>query len=163
MIVKQGIKIGGMFDVKCYDKDGNLRWREFISNMVVDVGIENMLDVYFHGAGQTSPLYIGLKDTGAVVAGDTLASHGGWSEQSNYSGTRKEYEEAAATGKSTTNSANLASFTINNDATIAGAFIATVTSGTVGTLFCASDFGTSRNAASGDSVTVSYTITGSDS
>ena len=36
-----------MYDVECYDKDGNLKWREVVPNLVVNAGLDDVLDNYF--------------------------------------------------------------------------------------------------------------------
>jgi hypothetical protein len=55
------------------------------------------------------------------------------------------------------NSASPASFSINATSTIAGAFLASVSSGTSGILFSAGDFtGGDKTVDSGDSLSVTY-------
>lgn len=163
MRAKQNLKIGGFFKITCYDKDGNLKWRESKHNLVTDVGINHILDVQFHGVTQVNPWYVGLKQSGTPVVGDTLASHSSWLEQDAYAGDRKEFVETAAAGKSISNTGNVASFTINaSDTWIYGALLASVATGTGGILFCVVDFDSDRKAGNGDVVTVEYTINGSD-
>jgi len=158
-----GARIGGTFEVVCFDKDGNEKWREVAHNLVTNVGLNHLLDVLLHGETQVSPWYVGLKNAGTVAAGDTLASHAGWTENSNYTGNRQEYVEAAASSQSVTNSANKASFSIDTDSqTIAGAFLASAASGTTGTLLCAADFSSSKSCDNGDTLEVTYTISAAD-
>lgn len=156
-------KVGGVFTVECYGPDGKLRWKDTAKNLIPDVGINHILDVVFHGNTQVTTWYIGLKNAGTVAAADTLASHAGWAENSNYTGDRKEFNEAAASAKSITNSANKASFSINADAqTIAGAFLSSVSTGTSGVLGSAADFdGGNKSCDDGDTLEVTYTVTGS--
>lgn len=156
-------RIGGIFNVKCYDNEGNLKWSETKHNYVTDEGINYMLDVMFHGTAATTTWYIGLAGTGTKATTDTLASHSGWSEITAYAGNRKEYVETAASSKSISNTGNAASFTMNNAATVAGAFLASVNTGTSGKLFAVVDFSTPRSVASGDTLNVVYTLSGADS
>ncbi len=158
----EAMKLGGVFKFECFDKDGNLKWTEEDHNLVVDTGLNSILDVYFHAATQITTWYVGLKGAGTIAVGDTLASHSGWSEITDYTGDRKEYVEAAASGKSITNSASPASFSIDGTATVAGAFLCSVATTTSGTLFSAIDFAASRSVASGDTLNVSYTFTSAD-
>jgi len=163
--ISSGIVFDNVFHVECYDGNGNLKWKDTAKNLVVNEGLNHVLDVQFHGATQVSTWYVGLKNTGAVAAGDTLASHGTWSENSNYTGNRKEFVEGAASGQSLSNSGNAASFAINADSqTIAGAFLCSAETGTSGTLFSAADFTLgNKSCDDGDTLNVTYTITASGS
>lgn len=147
---KVGFTIHGYIDAKCYDSDGNLKWEDYNHNTVTTSGILNLLDVYFHDAAQTSTWYIGLKGTGAEAAGDTMASHAGWSEVTDYADNRKEFEENAAATGAISNTGNAASFAINGDATVAGAFVCGAATGDACTLWCVEDFASSRTVANGD-------------
>ncbi|MCD4675328.1 MAG: hypothetical protein K8S18_04945 [Desulfobacula sp.] len=157
-------KVGGVFEVVCYGPDGKEKWRDTAKNLVPDTALNHILDVILHGTTAIGTWYVGLKNTGSPAAADTLASHAGWTENSNYADNRKEYVEAAASGKSITNSANKASFAINTDSqTIAGAFLCSVATGTTGTLLCAADFtGGNKSVDNGDTLEVTYTISAAD-
>lgn len=158
------IKLGGVFEFICRDKLGNFKWRNTAKNLVVNEGLNHVLNVQFHGTTQITTWYVGLKLTGTPAAGDTLSSHASWTEATGYVGNRKEYNEAAASGQSITNSANKAGFTINGSgATILGGFICSVSSGTTGTLFSAADFtGGAKGVSSGDTLEVTYTLSAAD-
>lgn len=130
--------------------------------MIVNEGCNHILDVQFHETTQVTTWYVLLKGTGAVAAGDTLASHGSWSEVTDYTGTRKEFVEAAASSKSISNSGNAASFSINGNCSVYGAGLASVTSGSAGKLFNAVDFSSSRTLASGDTLNITMTISSAD-
>ena len=156
---------GGVFTVTCYDKDGNLKWEESAHNLVVNEGLADMNDKYFSGSTYTAAWYIGLV-TGpgsgnTYAAGDTLASHAGWTENTDYSGNRK----AATFGSATTadpsvinNSGSVAQFSMTGTATIAGAFLASVDTGTSGVLFSVSNFQSpgDRAVVNGDTLNVTY-------
>jgi len=162
--MKEDFKVGGLFEVDCYDKNGNLKWQDTAKNLVTNVGLDHILDVVFHGSTQTATWYVGLKGTGTPAAGDTLASHSTWTENTNYTGDRQEYVEAASSSQSVTNSASKASFSITSDSqTIAGAFLASAASGTSGTLICVADFtGGDKSCDNGDTLEVTYTISAAD-
>lgn len=159
---------GGVFHFKCYDKDGNLKWEEANHNLVVNVGLKDMNDKYFSGATYTATWFIGLITGPAAsttfAAGDTAASHAGWTENVAYSqATRPAATFAAATTADPsviTNSASPATFSINGTATIAGAFLISnnTKSGTTGILFSESDFQApgDRAVVNGDTLTVTY-------
>lgn len=156
------VKVGGFFHAECFDANGNRKWSDVAKNLVVNAGLNHILDVVFHGTTPVNPWYVGLKLTGSPASADTLATHTGWTEATGYTGVRKEYVEAAASGKSITNSANKASFAIGSTATIAGAFVASPSSGTTGTLMCAANFTSPRAVESGDTLEVTYTISAAD-
>lgn len=158
---------GGVFTITCYDKNGNLKWEDSAKNLVVNQGLKDMNDKYFSGSGYTAAWYLGLitgpSSGTSFVAGDTLAIHGGWTEDTNYSGNRKAVTFGAATTADPSvisNSGSPAQFTMNGTTTIAGAFLTTVASGTSGILFSEADFQSpgDRAVVSGDVLNVTYTF-----
>ena len=162
------VAAGGVYTVQCFDKDGNLKWEDTSHNLVVNEGLKDMNDKYFTGAAYTAAWYVGLI-TGpgsgtAFSASDTLASHGGWVEYADYSGSRKAAVFAAASladPSVITNSASPASFSITGaGGVVAGAFLASVSSGSSGVLFSESDFQSpgDRTVVSGDTLNVTYTF-----
>lgn len=155
--INDAIGLRGHFYIECFDENGNLKWLEDIDNLVVNVGRTDILEKYFRGSTYTAAWYVGLKGTGTPAAGDTLASHATWSEVTPYSGTRPSWGPTAAASNSITNS-TVVPFSINASATVAGMFLASVNTGTSGTLFSATDFASSRSVVSGDTLNVTYTV-----
>ena len=162
------VTAGGFFTVECFDKDGNLKWKEENHNLVVNVGLQDMNAKYFTGSSYTAAWYIGLYGAGASntpAASDTMSSHAGWTEVTDYS---QSTRPACTFGVPTTadpsvatNSASPASFSINGTTTVGGAFLTSNSTkgGTTGTLFSASDFtGGDRSVVSDDTLTVTYTF-----
>lgn len=158
---------GGVYKVQCVGADGQVKWEEELHNLVVNQGLQDMNTKYFTGSTYTAAWFVGLI-TGpgsgtTIAAGDTLASKA-WTEFTDYSGNRK----AATFGTATTadpsvisNSASPASFAISGaGGTVAGAFLASVATGTSGVLFSASDFQSpgDRVVVSGDTLNVTYTF-----
>ena len=85
-----GAAIQGRWDVVCRDKDGNVKWTDVIENLVTNAGLNHLLDVALSGASQITSWYVGLTDgTPTPAAADTLASHSGWTEVTDYTGNRK--------------------------------------------------------------------------
>lgn len=150
---------------ECYDKDGNLKWTDKTENLVVTAGLNDLLTKYFKGSTYTAAWYVGLKGTGTVAAGDTMASHSGWTEITAYSeSVRQTLTLGSASSGSIDNSASKAVFTINGSATVDGAFVGSdsTKSGTTGTLYGASSFsGGSRSVISGDVLNVTITLSAS--
>jgi hypothetical protein len=167
--VTEGIRGGGVFTVTCFDKDGNLKWEAKSPNLVVNVGLADMNDKYFSGSGYTAAWYIGLYGAAASnnpAAGDTMSSHAGWTEVTDYS---QSTRPAATFGSATVadpsvidNSGSVAAFSINGTTTVGGAFLTSdnTKGGTSGILFSASDFQSpgDRSVVSGDTVNVTYTF-----
>jgi hypothetical protein len=159
---------GGVYKLQCVGADGHVKWEEEMHNLVVNQGLQNMVAAYLDAATQTTVWYIGLiTGPGAsttIAAGDTLASHAGWTEYTDYTGTRKTATFGTATTADPSvidNTASPASFVISGaGGTVAGAFLASVTSGTSGILFSASDFQApgDRVVVSGDTLNVTYTF-----
>jgi len=163
------VAAGGVFKVTCIGVDGQVKWEENLKNLVVNVGLKDMNDKYFTGSAYTAAWYIGLYGAAASndpAAGDTAASHAGWTEVVPYSNaTRPAATFAAATTADPsviTNSASPASFSIDDTATVGGAFLISnnTKSGSTGVLFSASDFAApgDRSVASGDTLAVTYTF-----
>lgn len=155
----------GRFTIECYDKDGNLKWEDANHNLVVNVGLQYLAGSALTSTTQITSWYIGLYGAGASntpAASDTLASHAGWTEVTNYSGTRKLVSWTAATNANPSVAASSAavSFTMNATTTVGGAFLCSATSGTSGTLFSAADFQSpgDRSVVSGDIITVTYSL-----
>jgi hypothetical protein len=162
-------KAGGVYRMECVGADGQVKWVAECPNLVVNVGLQDMNSKYFSGSAYTATWFIGLYGAGASntpAAGDTAASHAGWTEVVPYSNATRP---TATFGTATTadpsvisNSASPAAFTINATQTVGGAFLISnsTKSGTTGILFSASDFQSpgDRAVVSGDTLNVTYTF-----
>lgn len=141
-----------------------VKWEDDIQNLVTTVGKNFALDTIMAGSAYTAAWYLGLISstsyTTGPAAGDTMASHGGWAEDQNYSqGARPTTAWSAASGGSKSLSSSL-SFSMNASTTIKGAFLVSnaTKGGTTGTLYSAGLFtGGDKTVASGDTLSVSYT------
>jgi hypothetical protein len=152
-------KVGGVafhYSIECVGADGEVKWTEEFDNLVTTEGKNDILDKYFKGSAYTAAWFLGLKGTGSAAAGDTLASHAGWSEVTPYSGNRPAITFGTTSAGS--NTATAVSFAINATATVAGAFIGSVNTGTAGKLYSAGDFAASRSVLSGDTLNVTVTV-----
>jgi hypothetical protein len=158
----------GVFTIQCFGQDGNLKWEEKNHNLVVNEGLKDMNDKYFSGSAYTAAWYLGLI-TGpgsgtTIAAADTLASHTGWTEYTDYTGNRQAVTFGAATladPSVISNSASPNAFVITAPGgTVAGAFLASVATGSSGILFSASDFQSpgDRVVVAGDTLNVTYTF-----
>lgn len=159
----------GVYTARCYDADGKLKWEDTYSNLVLTSGKHDILDKYLGASAYTAAFYLGLISSvgySAIVAGDTMASHAGWTEAGianapTYSQAARPtaaWSAAAAGAKSL--SAPL-TFSITGIGTIKGSFLATTATkdGTAGICFSAGLFsGGDREVAAGDTITVSYSL-----
>jgi hypothetical protein len=161
---------GGVFTVTCVGADGKEKWSDTFHNLVVNEGLQDMNSKYFVGAGYTAAWFLGLVQgpgSGTTfAAGDTLASHAGWTELvpgTAYTGNRKTATFGTATTADPSvisNSASPASFAmLVNGTVVAGALLASVNSGTSGILFSAGDFtGGDKTVDNGDTLNVTYSF-----
>lgn len=160
----EGVNAEGIYTVTCFGSDGQEKWQDTFENTVATVGKNALLDVFFAtgavGVGKTT-WYMGLTNSAPTTsAGDTMASHAGWSEKTGYTeSTRPAVAFSAAASGSKATSANV-SFSINATATIGGAFIAnnSTKSETASTLYSVGAFTVGdKIVSSGDTINVTYT------
>jgi len=162
-------KATGVFEIKCHDKDGNLKWEAQSKNLVVNVGLQYMAGSALTSVTQITTWYLGLYGAGASntpAAADTMSSHAGWTEVVAYSNATRvatTFVTATAANPSVvTNTASPATFNINGTTTVGGAFLTSGSAkgGTAGTLFSAADFGSpgDRSVVSSDTLSVTYTF-----
>jgi len=169
--------INSRWNFECYDAQGNLKWAEYDRpNILVDQGINFILDVLFHGTTNVTKWYIALVESDTTPAAGMTYATPTYTECTAYTGgARPEFNEAAASSKSITNSANKASYTMSDTKTLYGA--ALVGGGTgvdtaeipgntgdaAGILMCYSKFSSSKAVESTDVFKCWCTITGASS
>lgn len=154
----------GRFHAEAFDKEGNLLWTDDFPNGITNEGLNTLLNVMFVADTQLTTWYTGLISAtsySALAAGDTMASHSGWTESVAYSGgTRPQWTAGTSTSKSTTNSATV-DFAINADGTVLkGIFITSNNSksGTSGKLWSTGLFGSDQTLNNGDTLKITYTV-----
>ena len=150
--------------IECFDKDGNLKWKEDFHNLVTTVGLNDLLTQYFKGSSYSAAFYVGLTAGSPTFdEADTMSSHGGWTESTAYSeSVRQTLTLGTASAGSINNSSSKAVFSINGTATVGGAFVVTnsTKSGTTGTLYGGGAFTEgNRSVISGDTLNVQITLT----
>lgn len=160
---KQDLIVAGFYEGTII-RDGKIIDEFSCPNLVVNEGLNALLNIMFAGSTQITAWYIGLFEGNYTpVAGATAATIvAAATECTAYTqSTRQAFDEAAASSQSITNSANRATYTFNATKTIYGAFLTSLStkSGTTGTLFSAAKFFTAKNVESGDELLLTYTFT----
>jgi hypothetical protein len=155
----------GIYEVKCFNAEGNLKWEDKIQNIVVTVGKANLLNVYLAAATQSTTWYLGLVDGASTPTYNVtntigVGGHPGWTENTGYAGANRPTAAFTVTATNSI-STGATSFTINASGIIAGALLVndSTKGGTTGTLYSVGNFtgDVSRSVISGDSLIVTYT------
>jgi hypothetical protein len=175
----ESVGMEGYYHVVCRDADGNIKWEDEFPNLVNAVGKQLMLDTLLSGTSYTTVgPYLGLISGASPTfsASDTMSSHGGWTEFSNYTvggsavrGTAS-FSSATSSGTTPTNvttkTASAITYTITGaGGTVGGCFLVTgsgassTQGNTSGTLYSAGAFGTAKVTTAGDTVSVTYSTT----
>lgn len=165
-----GLSFSNVYHFECFDSFGKLKWVDDVHNRVVNATLNHILDVAWNNGTSKTAWYVGLTDgTPTVAAADTMASHAGWGEVTNYTeGVRQTLvlPVGEPTGESVDNSASKAVFSINATVTIGGGFITdnSTKGGATGLLGGGDAFtGGDKGADNGDTLNVTATLTASSS
>jgi hypothetical protein len=168
----ESVGAGGVYTITCVGADGVEKWSDTFHNLVVNVGLQDMNSKYFKGAGYTAGWYIGLVagpgSGNTYAAGNTLASHAGWTELvpgTAYTGNRiaavfNAASPTLADPSVVSNSVAPSAFPmLVNGTVVAGALLSSVASGTSGILFSVGNFtGGDKSVDAGDTLNVTYTF-----
>ena len=156
------IKMKGRFLCRHF-RGGKLIGTHEFANGVTNEGLNKLLDVMFHATTQIDPWYFGLINNSGYTglsAGDTMSSHAGWAESTDYDeATRVAFTEAAAASQSIASSA-ASVFTMNATVTIKGIFVTSVNTkgGTTGTLWATALNTSDISCVAADVLQFSYTV-----
>ena len=175
------VGIEGQYKVTCHDKDGNLKWEESFPNLVNEVGKELLLNTLLRTSGTYTTVgpFLGLIGGATPTFGtgsDTMTSHAGWTEFTNYTvggspvrGTAV-FSASTSTGSTPTNvttcAASSITYTITGGGgTVSGCFLVTgsgavsTQGSTAGVLYSAGAFAVAKITTAGDTVAVTYSTT----
>jgi hypothetical protein len=157
------VKFRNTYVFECRDKFGNLKWREEVHNLVTTEGLNDALTQHLKGSNYTAAWFVGLYGgTGTLNAADVMSSHAGWTEVVAYSETyRQTLTLGTASAGSISNTASKAVFTMNGAYTAKGGFVVAehTKSGTTGVLYGEAAFSADRSGDTGDTITVTVTLT----
>ncbi len=156
----------GIWSMRCF-RDGELIWEENWKNLITTAGLNYQIDTTLSAGTQITTWYIGLVNGSSptFAAGDTMASHSGWTEQQSYDeSTRVAFVDAGPSSGAVTNSASVAVFTISATVTVGGAFLVSNSTkgGTTGTLYAAGALSPTRSVIDNDVLQVSATFSVAD-
>ena len=136
-------------------------------NLVVDQGLNDLLSVTLVTASADTSWHVGLTDQPRTLRrsylADTMLSHAGWVEILSFTGSSRPDlpgQPGAVAGKSVSNTASPASFTINATVTIGGSFLTSNPTGTAGRLYSVGAFsGGDKGFNNLDTLSVTATFT----
>lgn len=173
------LRFSTRYEVECW-RNGALAWREDVCNLVVNQGLDDILDKYFKGSTYTAGWFVGLIDNtnfgdsppAEILATDTAAkivqvgsanppTTNEWEEFDDYTGDRQALTLGSVSGQSVSNTASKAEFPITAGGTINGAFLVTTDTknGTSGILYGAASFASPRVVEENDTLNVTVTLT----
>lgn len=155
--------IKGRWKITCRRSDGTVKWEDVIENIVVNAGLNYLLDAGLSAGTAITSWHVGLLSaTPTIAAGDTMSSHAGWTEVTAYDeATRVAWSDGGVSSQSVSNSGSPATFTINANGTdVGGAFLTSnnTKGGTTGTLYAAGAFN-AGNKSLDDNDTLDVTAT----
>lgn len=157
------VHIGGVFGHWVNDDIDNI---QYDGNIVVDEGLNHILDVALSNGTQNTVWYVGLyKNNYTPVAGDIATSFAGSGKGNEINAeinetARPTYQDGGVSAKSITNSGSPAVFTANTTVTAYGAFLISDSTlgGLTGTLCAASKFSAQRDLIATDVLNVIYQL-----
>jgi hypothetical protein len=162
--LKSTIDYQGVFHIQQI-RDGKVIKEFDVHNAITDEGLHYALDVAFNAySPQVDPWYIGLindSPSPAPLDADTMLSHAGWVEWTNYDETfRQDYNPDAAAAKAISNPTP-ATFTMAGGGDIWGIFITSdsAKSGTAGLLWTTANFTSVLTVVALDVLKITYTLT----
>jgi len=155
----------GKFHVEHW-RDGEMLSKQDFTNLITDIGKQQLLNIMFESATQITTWFIGLVDNSAwsaFAAADTMVTHAGWVELQAYNeATRNAWTPGAASGTGTVTITNgtAVTFTMNATHVVKGIFINSIGTkgGTTGTLWAETAFAATVAVNNADLIKVTYTV-----
>lgn len=160
----------GFWDVLCRRPNGSIRWREHFQNLIVNQGLDELLNATLAAQTQHTAWYVGLLASSPSPAA-------AWTKTEVGAADFVAYDEAnlqtwtpngASSGQAVTNSSSPATFTIStNGSTIGGAYLASANTkaveGGAALIYAAGAFtGGNKSADDGDTLEVTAAFSMAD-
>jgi len=156
------LKLQGIYHVESHDKHGKFKWRDYAKNVVTTTGVQHIMGLVGNDTTIIATWYLGLLASTDVTSTDIIS---GISEATEYTGSRKTWTNGL-TVNTLSNTGDLATFTLDADGTtVEGCFLCSsnTNGGSAGILLSGAPFsGGSKTGDSGDVLTVTYKLVGSD-
>jgi hypothetical protein len=153
------------YHIEIFDSNFRLKYSDDFLNLVTTEGLNHVVDATFKTGVASPTWFIGLVDGGSTptyAAGNTAASHTGWTEFTGYSDTyRQAFVAGTISGGAVDNVQSRAVFHINASGTVAGCFLISdhAISGTSGVLHGVGTFvAGARDVQDGDILRISTTV-----
>lgn len=163
------IAMRGRWQVTCRRPDGTIRWVDEFENLVVNEGLDHVLDAVLANGTQHAAWYVGLLAASPTPLAAWTKTEVGAADFVAYTeATLPAFTPGAVSGQSVSNTASKAQFTINADSqSIGGAYLASANTkaveGGAAIIYSAGAFtGGNKSADSGDTLEVTATFTSSD-
>lgn len=165
------MEVIGRYRAECLDAQGNLKWFHEFDNLVTTQGKNHLLDHGLAGPATAVNVRMSYITSGTPVAGDTYATHAGFTELGSgviASRGTPSFSAAAAGVKQT---ATAVAASIIGTGTVTGVAINLIvgavgnlgvvgdTATVGGILYSAGLFGVSKSVSSGDTLNVTYSTT----
>ena len=166
--MEDSTNVKGFYTVQHLDKNGELKGSYRLPNGIVTEGMNHMLETEFNGGTPITTWYTALINNSgfsALAPGDTAAEIDGtnsWTELQLYNeATRPEWTAGTAAARAITNAVTV-DFSINATVSINGIFIVSSNTkgGAAGTLWSTASFASAVSAVSGDTLKITYTVSG---
>ena len=169
-IVRKAIRMWFYNPIKAevVNSKGEVTQVTYTHNDIVDEGMNSLLDIFFRNQTQIPIWYMGLIDgagSQSLNNTDKAGMHAGWVENTSFTGgpSRKNWTTvlAAAAARSISNSTTL-DFAFTTTQTIHGIFVINhVTADTATeTLWATAPFSTEVTVNNGDTLKITYTVSG---
>lgn len=161
--MNQGLRLVSLWHFDYHDPATGERWEESVWNLITTEGLNAILSTMFNAGPQSSAWYMGLIANSGfdeILVTDTAAAHAGWDEFLEYLGQRQPLAPLSVAGGIVITTSPL-QFTFTTADTVRGGFVINdqAKTGTTGTLWSATSFGTPRQVKQGASLTVRWTLT----
>lgn len=165
------MEISGRYTATCLDASGKVKWSEGWDNLVTTQGRDHLLNHGLSGPADAVSARISLITSGTPVAGDTYATHAGFTELSNTVVSARGVPTFTASASGVRQTTAAVSYSVIGTGTITGSCVNLVV-GTVGTLGTVGDTTTSggilysggifvspKSVSNGDTLNVTYSTT----
>ena len=165
---KAQARVGGYFDCVIKDKKGNVRDEFRVHNLVVNEGLDYLLNagLYAGSTAQITAWYVGILGNRTPAATDTMSDIGSDDVVGYDEATRPQYTPNGATSsQSVSNSSSPATFTCSSDSTsFYGLFVCSSSSktDTSSTLLAAAAFPSTKVLDEGEELLATYNFGAAD-